>query len=493
MINKKIICLALVLVMSLGMAACSSSESKKDDESSVLKAPSGMLDDITTNTADETKEKNDAATAEDTPKSTEKEELTGDVKEGAKETYRATAAVVGRDGEGTYSEYAPTVIAPPDSYAPVGETSGETSDDTDFPFITDPEPNSHMLTAGEWNDNDNWGFFSNLVNTDKITFPSFGIDPRSRTEVEVKTSDDKPVANAKVRLYDKSDKLLWSAVTDKSGKAYLFAAKGEFPFYYEVENAGKIEKSLYPELVYVNENSQEQTSDTDSNQTQEPAVKKAKSEYIGETIEGEGKLYKNMDIMFILDTTGSMGDEMLFLQKEFNDIAEETGTQNVRYSVNFYRDDGDEYVTKCNDFTTDIAALQQALNAENAEGGGDAPEAVDKILEETILGANWNEEAVKIAFLIFDAPPHKGTENNILNAVKAAAEKGIRIIPVVSSNSDRETELFGRALSIVTGGTYVFLTDDSGIGGSHLEPIIGDYDVEKLYDVIVRVINNYKQ
>jgi len=48
-------------------------------------------------------------------------------------------------------------------------------------------------------------------------------------------------------------------------------------------------------------------------------------------------------------------------------------------------------------------------------------------------------------------------------------------------------------VAICTGAPYVFLTDDSGIGGSHLEPIIGDYEVEKLHDVIVRIINETKQ
>ena len=95
--------------------------------------------------------------------------------------------------------------------------------------------------------------------------------------------------------------------------------------------------------------------------------------------------------------------------------------------------------------------------------------------------------------MIFDAPPHDGKEEEIRKAVEAAAEKGIRIIPVVSSNSDRGTELFGRALSIVTGGTYVFLTDDSGIGDSHLEPIIGSYEVRSLYDIIIDIINDYRQ
>ena len=74
-------------------------------------------------------------------------------------------------------------------------------------------------------------------------------------------------------------------------------------------------------------------------------------------------------------------------------------------------------------------------------------------------------------------------------AVRSAAERGIKLVPVVASNAERDTELFGRALAICTGGTYVFLTDDSGVGNDHLEPIIGDYTVESLHNVIVRIIN----
>ena len=66
------------------------------------------------------------------------------------------------------------------------------------------------------------------------------------------------------------------------------------------------------------------------------------------------------------------------------------------------------------------------------------------------------------------------------------------LVPVVASNAERGTELFGRAAAIMTGGTYVFLTDDSGIGDSHLEPIVGSYEVELLQDLIVRVIEEYR-
>ncbi len=334
-------------------------------------------------------------------------------------------------------------------------------------------PEAGQLTAAEWNDNLNWGFFTNLVNTQLIAFPSFGIDPRFRTAVTVTNADGAAVPNAKVRLLDADGNVLWNAVADKNGVAYLFGQGG---VKVEVVSGGG-SKTFEVTSTGGNEQSGEMSGSTE----------------LTAVIEDSGKLYTETEIMFIVDTTGSMGDEMLFLQSEFSAITRAVGTENIKYSVNFYRDEGDDYVVRTNPFTNDIGELQRLINAESADGGGDLPEAVAEAFDETLTKGQWSEDTVKLAFLIFDAPPHDGKEEMLVQATKAAAEKGIRLIPVVSSNADRGTELFGRAVSIVTGGTYVFLTDDSGIGDTHLEPIVGDYEVEKLYDLIIRVINTYKQ
>ncbi|MDD7185521.1 MAG: vWA domain-containing protein [Ruminococcus sp.] len=347
---------------------------------------------------------------------------------------------------------------------------------------TEISPEAGLLTAGEWNDNDNWGFFQNLVNSNAIEFPVFNINPVNRAEVNVKNESGEPSVNAKVEMLSADGSAIWTSITDKDGKAYLF---------YETDNL--------PEKFRVSfgETSQEFEieKNTDLSGNGQGSSITAVPESTDIVFSSSGELYPATDIMFIMDSTGSMSDEMLFLQSEFSAIANETGTDNVRYSVNFYRDEGDDYVTKCFDFTNDISEIQQTLNNERADGGGDTPEAVTEILDETMNKSDWGENSVKLAFMIFDAPPHSDRDNlDVLNnAVKTASEKGIRIIPVVSSNSERNTELFGRALSICTNGTYVFLTDDSGVGDSHLEPIIGDYEVEKLYDIIIRVINEYRQ
>ena len=196
-----------------------------------------------------------------------------------------------------------------------------------------------------------------------------------------------------------------------------------------------------------------------------------------------------LDMVIAFDTTGSMSDELAYMQKDFASIAREVGNDGIEWSVNFYRDDGDDYVTETHHFTGDTSHVSEVLLGATAEGGGDMPEAVDQILKETIQDNDaWRDNSSKLAFMIFDAPPHQDSVDKVQEAVNSAASKGIKIVPVVASNSERDTELFGRALAIETGAPYVFLTDDSGVGDSHLEPIIGDYEVKKLHDIIVDII-----
>lgn len=411
-----------------------------------------------------TDDKTDAALEALTPITGEKtEEFTADSAErGELDTYDAAF------------EDADTAKSADETEKKITVEAEEEGSEIDEPVNRMPE--AGQLTAGEWNDNANWGFFTNLVNSGTITFPSFGIDPRYRTMVTVKSEDGSAVVNAKARLLGSDGSVIWSGVTDKNGCAYLFAANENEGLSIEIESRGK-----------------KQNVAIEAAQSNGQSSKTMASNEVQVTFAGEGSRYKKTDVMFILDTTGSMADEMMFLQSEFTAITNVIGTNDTKYSVNFYRDEGDEYVVRCNPFTDNVEELQKKLNAESADGGGDYPEAVDRILSETMYEKTWSEESVKIAFLIFDAPPHKNTESALLSAAKEAAAKGIRIVPIVSSDSDRDTELFARSLAITTGGTYVFLTDDSGVGNSHLEPIIGEYKVEKLYDIIIRVINDYKQ
>ena len=144
--------------------------------------------------------------------------------------------------------------------------------------------------------------------------------------------------------------------------------------------------------------------------------------------------------------------------------------------------------------TSDVIKTSEFIKNQFAAGGGDGPEAVDEALWITSKFLNWRDETrTKIAFLILDAPPHQNQSelDKIEKAVKLASKKGIRIIPIVGSSINKSTEYLMRSIALATNGTYTFLTDDSGIGGSHLKPTTDDYQVEKLNDLMVRLITQY--
>jgi hypothetical protein len=207
---------------------------------------------------------------------------------------------------------------------------------------------------------------------------------------------------------------------------------------------------------------------------------------------------KSLDLMLMIDTTGSMGDELEYLKVEIRDMINRIRAEqdiSIRLSVNFYRDEGDDYIVKYYDFRDDIDDCVKILGEQSANGGGDYPEAVHTALG-NVLQHSWRDDSVKLCFFVLDAPPHEESEIQGINAgmlkdVTAIAAKGVRIIPVVSSGADLSVEALMRGFSVMTGGTYLFLTNHSGIGGDHQTPTDTQYEVEPLNDCMVRVIKEY--
>lgn len=427
-----------------------------------------------------------------------------DKRDGGSDSGKAALSVTSK--EGASAEFKADTAETPtaDMVFGIGEAKdGATDWETDAAATTDTDDSlgllerarditAGVLTAGEWNDNHNWGFFTNLVTKGHLTYPSFQLSPLNRVVVNV-TNDMGPVKNANVVLYSNEGNILWESVTDYQGTAYAFyqVSNGEgIPASVTVSKDG-ITKTQVLDITAAQGNVDGQQSQQD----QQGNAAIVNSDVVLVTLESASD-QKALDLMFMFDTTGSMGDELLYLQKEFEDIAQRVSDQSTRYSVNFYRDEGDAYVVKSNDFTTDIDEVMRQLNNEYADGGDDYPEAVEKALYNAVFEHAWNKESVKLLFIILDAPPHGGDQQinaTLKNAITEAARQGIRIIPIASSGVDKETETFLRTAAILTGGTYTFLTDHSGVGNSHLEPTIGSYQVELLNECIVRLITQYYQ
>jgi len=199
-----------------------------------------------------------------------------------------------------------------------------------------------------------------------------------------------------------------------------------------------------------------------------------------------------LDLAFVVDATGSMADELDYLTAEVAAIAAGVGqrhpTVNTRYALVVYRDDGDEYLTRTFDFTDSLAAFEQDLATQFAQGGGDYPEAMHLALEEA-QGLSWRtSETARVLFLIADAPPHSEFAQRTLDAVMALRSAGVAVYPVAASGVADEAEYLMRTAALFTLAEYCFLTDDAGVGNPHAEPHIPCYHVERLNDLMVREI-----
>lgn len=209
---------------------------------------------------------------------------------------------------------------------------------------------------------------------------------------------------------------------------------------------------------------------------------------------GEPREHQTLDVSLVIDTTGSMGDELRYLQTEFDALS--TAIENAypeakqRWSLVLYRDQRDEYVTRWFDFRNDLDEFRQLLDEQAAGGGGDFPEAPDAALDVmTQLAWRDSQNTARLAFWVADAPHHDDKADAFADAVRASQTLGIHIYPIASSGVDELTEFSMRASAQLTGGRYIFLTDDSGVGGAHKEPSIPCYFVTRLDSAILRMVD----
>jgi Carboxypeptidase regulatory-like domain/Secretion system C-terminal sorting domain/von Willebrand factor type A domain len=347
--------------------------------------------------------------------------------------------------------------------------------DADESLPDEPEQKAGQLTAGEWSDLKNWNFWMRSIDTAFSTHhKNWKYNFDDRYSVNVVGSENQPIADAQVRLLATDGSLVWESRTDNHGNAELWS--GLF--------GGK-----YTNLVFkVLHNGK--TFDFKNAKTFKTSVNTLK---INASCSG----LMALDIAFVVDATGSMGDEIAYLKSEVVDVIRRVKMNNqsleIRTASVFYRDFTDEYVTKIFPFGKSLKQNLAFIRNQSANGGGDFEEAVPEGLEAGIDSLKWSENALaRIMFLILDAPPHLTPENieKLHRLTQKAAQKGIRIIPITASGIDKNVEYLMKSLGVTTGGTYVFLTDDSGIGGGHIKATTEKHEVEHLNDLMVRLIKD---
>lgn len=208
-----------------------------------------------------------------------------------------------------------------------------------------------------------------------------------------------------------------------------------------------------------------------------------------------------VDLAFVLDTTGSMSEEIAAVKTTIQKVAKVLSTEQttVRVGLVEYKDRQDPFVTKVYPFATDLAGFAQRVGQISASGGGDTPEDMNAGLHVAISQLAWSEQSVaRLAFVIADAPPHLDYQDgpDYVADMKTASHRGIQLFTVAASGMDNLGQVVFRQMAQFTGGTNMFVLrggagpqstgggdPGSSCGGTHT-----NYSSGKLDELIVQKI-----
>jgi len=342
--------------------------------------------------------------------------------------------------------------------------------------ITPVAPQSGILTAGDYDDQLNPGLYQSYARNALQNFssnmqaPGLDLSSDERVRLVVQDANGTPQARASLQVATIDGETL-NLRTAADGTVWLYPSMDRLPATLDISVQNPTGDVQLQDLI-----------DT-------TALDASRSTVI--TLPATATPITALDLALIIDTTGSMGDELGYLQAELTDIlsalTDANPTVSIRVALVPYRDDGDEYVVRTYPFTSSIVEAQNSLNGESFAGGGDYPEAMDQAMR-AMLNLQWRSDAIGVSVLVADAPPHSNRLQDTWQSALAARERMIHIVPVAASGVADEAEYIMRTMAAVTQGRYLFLTDDSGVGNTHAEPTIDCYLVTRLDGLIRRVV-----
>ncbi|MEM9261834.1 MAG: TonB-dependent receptor plug domain-containing protein, partial [Bacteroidota bacterium] len=194
--------------------------------------------------------------------------------------------------------------------------------------IAEELPEAGQLTAGEVNDFGKWDMWHDISQEDLARHREvWGIYPDNRFAAQLTFSNGQPAVDVSVKLVTSGGKVLWHSRTDNQGRAELWRGM------YDPTDGQQDRLRL---VAHYNGKD----------------YRFASAQGINEgvnflTIEQPCDQAKVVDISFVVDATGSMGDEIRYLSSELLDVmarAEDSlKGQELRLSTVFYRDEGDDY------------------------------------------------------------------------------------------------------------------------------------------------------
>lgn len=191
----------------------------------------------------------------------------------------------------------------------------------------------------------------------------------------------------------------------------------------------------------------------------------------------------DVDIVFVVDTTGSMGGVIGSVRNNLNAIVDNlaTSTRSFRVGVVSYRDFSErtgssiDYPARVETpFTSDRTAISDAIASLTPNGGGDFPESVLSGMDAG-LGLSWRAGVTKVMVVIGDAPPLGPPEPISGLTADDIVSRALAIDPV---------QIFAADVGSLASPDVVTITD--GTGGT----VIPGPDVVSAINTVVGTISN---
>jgi len=196
-------------------------------------------------------------------------------------------------------------------------------------------------------------------------------------------------------------------------------------------------------------------------------------------------------VVFVLDATGSMADEIEVVKSELVKMAYELRQGQpppvVRFGLVVYRDLQDEYIAKSFPVTGHVEELRQQIMAVQASGGGDWAEHVAYGLH-SALKLNWDmgKDVRRVIYLVGDAPPHMDYQDgfDLRSALEKALLQQITVHVIGCSGLNEGTAQF-QNIAQKTGGKFTHLTYQK----TQTDPVTREkkvylYEAGKTYEVV---------
>lgn len=190
-----------------------------------------------------------------------------------------------------------------------------------------------------------------------------------------------------------------------------------------------------------------------------------------------------IELLFVLDTTGSMGGMLEGAKSKIwsilNDVLQQRGNSGaiIRVGLVAYRDRGDAYVTRITPLSDNLDNVYSQLMRLRPEGGGDTPEDVRSAMAEALRAGGWSAPGARtsqVMFLVGDAPPQEHYHNlpSASASAREARRRGI-IVNAIQCGDDADPTAAWRNVAQDGGGDYFAIAQDGGV-----DVVVTPYDQE---------------